>query len=175
MVSLGASSSSQLRTHLAPGTAPNGFNITLVAYVSDNLGATAVTSLGVDGVPLAFESTFPDQVGLPFLALPLKTISSDRVRANRPFVYDNRLIQDNPKTGDVPPSLSNVPQYRHAPLQVSVALLRSNISSFSAGGDSSFLDPADALRNAAAVSSVLEYVPQPESAEELMEVIELKV
>lgn len=53
--------------------------------------------------------------------------------------------------------------------------LRSNISSLSVGGDSSLLDPADALRNAAAVSSVLQHIPEPESAEELLEVVELKV
>lgn len=62
MVSTGASSSSRLTTHLPPGTAPNGFNITVVAYASDSLGATAVTSLGIDGAPLAFVSTPPDQV-----------------------------------------------------------------------------------------------------------------
>lgn len=53
--------------------------------------------------------------------------------------------------------------------------LLSNISSLDAGGDSSLLDPADALRNAAAISSVAEYAPEPESAAELAEVIELKV
>lgn len=62
MVSTGATSSSQLRTHLPPGTSQNGLNITVVAHVSDNLGACAVTSLDVDGIPLAFVSTLPDQV-----------------------------------------------------------------------------------------------------------------
>lgn len=62
MASSGGSSSSQLQTHLPPGTEPNGFNITVVAYVSDNLGATAVTSMGIDGAPLALVSAVPDQV-----------------------------------------------------------------------------------------------------------------
>ena len=53
--------------------------------------------------------------------------------------------------------------------------LWSNISSLSAGGDSFLLDPADALRTAAVISSIVEHAPGPESAAELMEVIELKV
>eukprot|EP00903_Cladosiphon_okamuranus_P011441 g10779.t1 len=118
MVSIGASSSSQLRTYLPPGKAQNGLNITVVAYVSDKLGARGVTSLNVDGIPLAIVSTIPDQV--------------------------------------------------------SVSSLRSNISSLSAVGGSSLVDPADALREAAAVSSVLEYAPEPESAEELAALVELK-
>lgn len=61
MLSSAASLSSQLLTHLPPGTAPE-LNITVVAYVSDNLGATAVTSLGVDGTPLVLASILPDQV-----------------------------------------------------------------------------------------------------------------
>lgn len=48
------------------------------------------------------------------------------------------------------------------------------MSSLSTGGDS-LVDPADALRNAMMVSAVLEYAPEPESAEELDEVLELKV
>lgn len=59
--------------------------------------------------------------------------------------------------------------------QVSVASLRSNVSSLLTGGESSFLDPADVLRNAMAISAVLEHAPDPASAEELEEVIELKV
>ena len=78
MLSSGASSSSQLRTHLPPGTAPNGFNITVVAYVSDSLGATGVTSLGIDGAPLTFTSIPPDQVCYySDLAPPRKQVPSD--------------------------------------------------------------------------------------------------
>lgn len=62
MVSSGASSSSELLTHMPPGTTQNGFNVTVVAYASDNLGATAVTSRGSDGIPVAFLSTPPDEV-----------------------------------------------------------------------------------------------------------------
>lgn len=51
-----------LLTQVPPGTATEGFNLTLVAYVSDILGSTAVTSTGVDGVPLAIVSTPPHQV-----------------------------------------------------------------------------------------------------------------
>ena len=64
MLSSGASSSSELLTHIPPGTAQNEFNVTVVAYASDNLGATAVTSLGRDGSPLAFMSSPQDQVRL---------------------------------------------------------------------------------------------------------------
>ncbi|CAM9843656.1 unnamed protein product, partial [Ectocarpus sp. 4 AP-2014] len=60
-LSSGASSSSTLLTHLPPGTALNAFNITLVAFVSDILGSTAVTSLGMDGVPLSIVSYPPEQ------------------------------------------------------------------------------------------------------------------
>lgn len=62
MLSTGASSSSVLLTHIPPGTATKEFNITMVAYVSDILGSTAVTSIGVDGVPVAIVSTPPEQV-----------------------------------------------------------------------------------------------------------------
>lgn len=62
-----------------------------------------------------------------------------------------------------------------APLKVSVSSLRSNVSSLSAGGGSSFTDPADALRVAMTVSALLEHAPDPASAEDLVEVIELKV
>lgn len=61
-LSTGASSSSVLLTHLPPGTATGEFNTTVVAYVSDILGSTAVTSIGVDGMPLAIVSIPPDQV-----------------------------------------------------------------------------------------------------------------
>jgi len=47
---------------MPPGTIQNGFNVTVVAYASDNLGASAVTSLGSDGMPLALLSTPPDEV-----------------------------------------------------------------------------------------------------------------
>lgn len=47
---------------MPPGTVTEGFNITVVAYVSDILGSTSVTSIGVDGVPLAIVSTPPEQV-----------------------------------------------------------------------------------------------------------------
>ncbi len=47
---------------MPPGTAPNGFNVTVVSYTSDNLGATAATSRGSNGSPLAFLSTLPDEV-----------------------------------------------------------------------------------------------------------------
>ena len=86
MASSGASSSSQLQTHLPPGTAPNGFRITVVAYASDNLGATAATSMGVEGAPLALVSAIPDQVRRPYLlALPGTPISSDQARLNIPL------------------------------------------------------------------------------------------
>ena len=62
MLSTGDSLSSELLTHIAPGTAQNGFNVTVVAYASDNLGATGATSLGSDGIPLAFASIPPDEV-----------------------------------------------------------------------------------------------------------------
>lgn len=58
--------------------------------------------------------------------------------------------------------------------QVSVSSLLANISSLSIGGD--YLDdPADALRSAITVSAILEYASEPESDDELAEVVELKV
>lgn len=91
MVSSGASSSSRLHTHLPPGLTPDGFNITVVAYVSDNLGATAATSLGVDGVPLAFVSTLPDQVCFHSRRSHETTIPSNRAGANRTCL-DHRIV-----------------------------------------------------------------------------------
>lgn len=85
MVSAGASSSSQLHTHLPPGRAQDGFNITAVAYVSDSLGATAVTSLGIDGTPLTFASTPPDQVRYHSPALPRKKVPTGHAHARRTF------------------------------------------------------------------------------------------
>ncbi|CAM9655967.1 unnamed protein product, partial [Ectocarpus sp. 8 AP-2014] len=117
MLSSGASYSSLLHTHLPPGTASNGFNLTMVAYVSDVLGSTAVTSLGVDNEPLVLVSSPPDQVSL--------------------------------------------------------SSLRKNISSLS-DQRGSLVDPADSLREAAMFSAILEYVPQPDTPEELAEIIELK-
>lgn len=61
-LSTAASLSSVLLAHLPPGTVTKEFNMTVVAYVSDILGSTAVTSIGVDGVPLAITSTPPEQV-----------------------------------------------------------------------------------------------------------------
>ena len=60
-------------------------------------------------------------------------------------------------------------------LKVSVSSLRSNVSSLLAGGDSSFTDPADALRDALTISALLEHVPGPDSVEGLVELIDLKV
>ncbi|CAM9627610.1 unnamed protein product, partial [Ectocarpus sp. 12 AP-2014] len=57
MLSSGASYSSLLHTHLPPGTESNGYNMTVVAYVSDVLGSTAVTSLGADNEPLVLVSS----------------------------------------------------------------------------------------------------------------------
>lgn len=62
MLSSAGSSSSVLLTHLPPGAATGDFNLTVVAHVSDNLGSMAVTSLGVDGMPLAILSKPPEQV-----------------------------------------------------------------------------------------------------------------
>eukprot|EP00904_Undaria_pinnatifida_P010764 jgi/Undpi1/6818/HiC_scaffold_21.g09294.m1 len=61
MLSTGASSSDTLTTRLPPSTEAAGFNITIVSYVSDNLGATAVTSLGADRAPLVIVSTPPNE------------------------------------------------------------------------------------------------------------------
>lgn len=63
MLSSGTSLSSALETHMPPGTSNNFFNITVVAYATDILGSTAVTSLGLDGLPLVIVSTLPEQVG----------------------------------------------------------------------------------------------------------------
>lgn len=52
--------------------------------------------------------------------------------------------------------------------------LLANITSLSTGEDS-LLDPAGALRNAMAVSAVLEHAPEPESEDEVAKVLELKV
>ncbi|CAM9181833.1 unnamed protein product, partial [Ectocarpus sp. 8 AP-2014] len=117
-LSSGASSSSTLLTHLPPGTTLYAFNITLVAFVSDILGSTAVTSLGMDGVPLSIVSYPPEQ-------------------------------------------------------QVIVPSLRANLSSLSTGVRS-LTDPADALRSAIALSAVLGHAPEPESADDIAEVLELK-
>ncbi|CAM9206786.1 unnamed protein product, partial [Ectocarpus fasciculatus] len=111
------SSSTTLLTHLPPGTALNGFNITLVAYVSDILGSTAVTSLGIDGVPLSIVS--------------------------------------------------------YPPQKVMVSSLRANLSSLSTGA-SSLADPDDALRSVMTLSAVLGHAPQPETADEIGELLELK-
>ncbi|CAM9572739.1 unnamed protein product [Scytosiphon promiscuus] len=75
-LSSAASSSSALRTHMPPGTAANGFNITVVAYVSDVLGSTAATSLGADGAPLAIVSSPPEQVSVSSIRANLSSISS---------------------------------------------------------------------------------------------------
>ncbi|CAM9477456.1 unnamed protein product, partial [Ectocarpus sp. 8 AP-2014] len=75
-LSSAASSSSTLLTHLPPGTALNGFNITLVAYVSDTLGSTAVTSLGIDGVPLSIVSYPPQKVMVSSLRANLSSLST---------------------------------------------------------------------------------------------------
>ncbi|CAM9106341.1 unnamed protein product [Ectocarpus fasciculatus] len=117
-LSSGGSSSSILLTHLPPGTALNAFNITVVAYVSDILGSTAVTSLGMDGVPLSIVSYPPEQ-------------------------------------------------------QVMASSLRANLSSLSTGV-MSLTDPADALRSAIVFSAVLGYASEPETADEIGEILELK-
>ncbi|CAM9196214.1 unnamed protein product, partial [Ectocarpus sp. 8 AP-2014] len=117
-LSSGASSSSTLLTDLPPGTALNAFNITLVAFVSDVLGATAVTSLGIDGVSLSIVSYPPEQ-------------------------------------------------------QVMVSSLRANLSSLSTGA-SSLTGPDDALRSAMMLSAVLGHAPEPKTAEEIDEMLELK-
>lgn len=62
MLSSAASPSDTLSTHLPPGTADDAFNITVVSYVSDALGSTAVTSLGADRTPFVIVSTPPDEV-----------------------------------------------------------------------------------------------------------------
>ncbi|CAM9632430.1 unnamed protein product [Ectocarpus sp. 6 AP-2014] len=117
-LSSGASSSSTLLTDLPPGTALNAFNITLVAFVSDILGATAVTSLGIDGVSLSIVSYPPEQ-------------------------------------------------------QVMVSSLRANLSSLSTGA-SSLTDTDDALRSVMMLSAVLGHAPEPETADEIGEMLELK-
>ncbi|CAN0003126.1 unnamed protein product [Pylaiella littoralis] len=117
-LSSAASSSSFLHTHIPPGTASSGFNVTIVAFVSDLLGATAATSLGMHSAPLVIVSTSPDQV--------------------------------------------------------SVSRLRANISSLSSGDGHLLIDPADALRDITALSAVMMYAPEPESAEDLAEFDELK-
>lgn len=47
---------------MPPGIDIDGFNITVVVYVSDILGSTAVTSLGATGAPLTIVSNPPEQV-----------------------------------------------------------------------------------------------------------------
>lgn len=58
--------------------------------------------------------------------------------------------------------------------KVSVSSLRANVSLLSPGPD--YLDdPADVLREAMAISAVLEYAPEPDSPDELAEISDLKV
>lgn len=71
MLSIGASASDYLRTFIRPGMAANEFNVTVVVFVSDILGSTAVTSLGEDGLPVAIRSTPPDEVGLHTTPVPV--------------------------------------------------------------------------------------------------------
>lgn len=60
-------------------------------------------------------------------------------------------------------------------VQDEVLPLLANISSSLATGNESLLDPGDALRDANAYTSVLEYAPEPTSAEELDIIVDLKV
>lgn len=72
---------------------------------------------------------------------------------------------------------ANIPtvlQSNHRSVQVSLSSLRGNISSLS-DQRGSLIDPADSLREAAMLSAILDYVPEPDTAEELAEIIELKV
>ena len=62
MLSSKASPSNVLSTYIPPGTAEHMFNVTAVVLVSDNLGSTAVTSLGEDGIPVTIVSTSPGEV-----------------------------------------------------------------------------------------------------------------
>ncbi|CAM9530425.1 unnamed protein product [Hapterophycus canaliculatus] len=75
-LSSGASASSALLTHMPPGTNADGFNITVVAFVSDTLGSTAVTSLGANGAPMAIASYPPEQVSVSSIRANLSSISS---------------------------------------------------------------------------------------------------
>lgn len=61
MLSVTGSATRFLDTHIPTGTAANGYNVTAVVFASDNLGSTAVTSLGEDGLPLTIVSTPPDK------------------------------------------------------------------------------------------------------------------
>lgn len=70
MLSIGASASDSLRTFIRPGMAANEFNVTVVVFVSDILGSTAVTSLGEDGLPVTIRSTPPDEVGVHTTPVP---------------------------------------------------------------------------------------------------------
>lgn len=62
MLSPSASAGSTLTTYIPPGEAANDFRVSVVVYVSDILGSTAVTSLAEDGSPLSIVSTLPDEV-----------------------------------------------------------------------------------------------------------------
>ncbi|CAM9773342.1 unnamed protein product [Scytosiphon promiscuus] len=79
MLSSEASPSSVLRTTMPPGTRVNEFNLTVVAFVSDILGSTAVTSLGADGAPLTITSSPPSQVSVSSLRANLSSLSNSLI------------------------------------------------------------------------------------------------
>lgn len=56
-----------------------------------------------------------------------------------------------------------------------LSLLVNTSSSLLATGDGSLLEPSDALRYASAFTALLDHVPDPESPEELQEILDLKV
>lgn len=59
-------------------------------------------------------------------------------------------------------------------LQVSVSLLRANVSSLLSGREGRLVDPAEALRGATALSAVIMHASEPESSEERAEFQDLK-
>ncbi|CAN0570646.1 unnamed protein product, partial [Ectocarpus sp. 12 AP-2014] len=62
----------------------------------------------------------------------------------------------------------------YPPEQVTVSSLQANLSSLSTGA-SSLTDPDDALRSVSMLSAVLGHAPEPETADEIDEILELKV
>ncbi len=47
---------------MPPGPEGDGYNLTMVLSVSDNLGSTAASHLGFDGDPVIIESVYPEEV-----------------------------------------------------------------------------------------------------------------
>lgn len=51
-----------LKTNIPPGFERDGYNLTIVLSVSDILGSTAATNLGINGAPMVIAALPPDEV-----------------------------------------------------------------------------------------------------------------